>query len=313
MKLRNLDHFDQQLADLSRKENAPADLRIASLECLAGRRKQMGAAALALLTHQLSEQTEPLLRIAAARTLGTSALDAAQLRQLAEHMAGSGTMVIRLLLPAFARSNDVKVGKKFVQALKRSVGAEALSLAELDQALRSYPEEVQALASHLRDKLKARQKQQAAYLAGLTSELGKLTGNADSGRSIFFSRKIGCYGCHRLGTEGGNVGPDLSHIGRFRSRAELLESVVFPSFVIVPEFRSFTLTTRDGKQTTGLIVRESVEALHLRTADLAEVRIAREDIDELTPSTVSLMPDGLEKLMSRQELSDLLEFLVRQQ
>jgi putative heme-binding domain-containing protein len=313
MKLRNLEQFDRQLADLSRKESTPADLRIAALECLAGRRKRMDAVAFALLTHHLSEQTEPLLRISAARTLGTSALDAAQLRQLAGHIPGSGTMVIRLLLPTYARSNDVKVGKELVQALKRSAGAEALSLTELDQALRSYPDEVQALASEVRDKLKARQRQQAAYLARLTSELGKLKGNAEAGRTVFFSRKIGCYGCHRVGTEGGNVGPDLSHIGRFRSQAELLESVVFPSLVVVPEFRSVTLTTKDGKQTTGLIVRESVEAVHLRTADLAELRIAREDIDELAPSTVSLMPDGLEKFMSRQELSDLLEFLRRQQ
>jgi putative heme-binding domain-containing protein len=313
MKLWTLDHCDRQLGELSRKEHAPADLRIAALECLAGRRKQIDAASLALLTHHLSEQTEPLLRIAAARTLGTSALDAVQLRQLAGHLPGSGTMVIRLLLPAFTRSNDVKVGVKLVQGLKRSAGAEALSLPELDQALRSYPDEVQTLASELLDKLKMRQRQQASYLAGLTSELGNLKGNAETGRSVFFSRKIGCYGCHRVGAEGGNVGPDLSHIGRFRSVAELLESMVFPSLVIVPEFRSFTLTTKDGKQTTGLIVRESAEALHLRTADLAEVRIAREDIDELTPSTLSLMPDGMEKLMSRQELSDLLEFLVRQQ
>ncbi len=253
------------------------------------------------------------MRIAAARTLGASLLDAPQLRQLAGHLAGSGTMVLRLLLPAFARSKDAEIGTILVNALKRSAGAEALSLTEFDQAIRGYPDEVQVFASGLRDKLQARQQQQAAYLAALTSELGTLKGDAEAGRLVFFSRKVGCYGCHRAaGGQGGNVGPDLSQIGRFRSRAELLESVVFPTLVIVPEFRSYTIATKDGKQATGLIVRESAEALHLRTADLAEVRIARKDIDELTPSTASLMPDGLEKVMTRQELRDLLEFLIRQ-
>jgi putative heme-binding domain-containing protein len=312
VKLRNLNRFDRQLADLSRAATAPADLRIAALECLSGHRKQMDAGSFALLTQHLAEQTEPLLRVAAARTLGASSLDAAQLRQLTRHVRGSGTMVVRLLLPAFARSKEAVVGKELVQALKRSAGAEALSLSELDQAIRGYPVEVQALAAELRDKLKARQQQQAVYLAGLTSELDNLKGDAAAGRAVFFSRKVGCYGCHRAAGEGGNVGPDLSQIGRFRSRPELLESVVFPSLVIVPEFRSFAVATRDGKQATGLIVREDAEALHLRTADLAELRIARKNVEELTPSTVSLMPDGLEKLMSRQELSDLLEFLGRQ-
>ena len=63
---------------------------------------------------------------------------------------------------------------------------------------------------------------------------------------------------------------------------------------------------------TGLIVRETAESLTLRTAQLAETRIARKDVDELLPCNVSLMPEGLEKTMTRQELRDLLEFLGKQ-
>src|SRR5262249_23176276 len=159
-------------------------------------------------------------------------LDTDQLRILAKHLANSGTLSVRLLLPAYARSQDVDVGKDLAGALKRSPGAEALSLAELDQAFRGFPAEVQALTHGLRDKWKQREKQKAAYLAEVTADLGKLKGNADAGRDVFFSRKVGCYGCHRAAAKGGNVGPDLSHIGRFRSRAELLESVVFPSLII---------------------------------------------------------------------------------
>jgi putative heme-binding domain-containing protein len=61
-----------------------------------------------------------------------------------------------------------------------------------------------------------------------------------------------------------------------------------------------------------MIVRESADAIYLRTSDLAEVRVARAQVEEMTPSQVSLMPEGLEKTMSRQELSDLLEFLYAQ-
>jgi putative heme-binding domain-containing protein len=129
---------------------------------------------------------------------------------------------------------------------------------------------------------------------------------------VFFSRKVGCYGCHRAAGTGGQVGPDLSQIGRFRSRAELLESIVFPSLVIAPEYRSYRISTKSGKLVTGLIVREGADAIHLRTPDLAEVRIARGDLEEMEPSNLSLMPDGLDKILTRQELRDLLEFLAEQ-
>jgi putative heme-binding domain-containing protein len=61
-----------------------------------------------------------------------------------------------------------------------------------------------------------------------------------------------------------------------------------------------------------MIVRETADAIYLRTSDLAEVRVARANVETMTPSQVSLMPEGLEKTMSRQELSDLLEFLYAQ-
>ena len=70
--------------------------------------------------------------------------------------------------------------------------------------------------------------------------------------------------------------------------------------------------TPDGRTTTGMIVRETADAVYLRTAQLAEVRLARKDIEQMAPSKTSIMPEGLEKTMSRQELSDLLEFLYSQ-
>jgi hypothetical protein len=61
-----------------------------------------------------------------------------------------------------------------------------------------------------------------------------------------------------------------------------------------------------------MIARETSDAIYLRTAQLAEVRVARQDVEGMTPSPVSIMPEGLEKTISRQELSDLLEFLYHQ-
>jgi putative heme-binding domain-containing protein len=70
--------------------------------------------------------------------------------------------------------------------------------------------------------------------------------------------------------------------------------------------------TRDGRVATGRVVCDDPDAITLRTADLAEARIVREDVERMAPATTSLMPEGLEKLLTRQELRDLLESLSTQ-
>jgi putative heme-binding domain-containing protein len=312
VKSRNIKDFDGKLLALSRQKKLTADVRIAAFECLADRRSQLDADAFAFLTAHLSEKTEPLLRLSAARSLGSGRLATKQLLQLTEALPGASTMVLRLLLPAYARSHDADVGQGLVAALKRSATAEALTVAELENVLKNYSDDVRQTARPLHDKLAAGQQKQAAYLTALRAELGQMQGSADAGRDVFFSQKAACYVCHRAASKGGNVGPDLSKVGQYRNTAELLESIVFPSLTIAPEFRTYQIVTKDGRSWNGMIVRESSEALFLRTAQLAEIRLARKDVDELAPANVSLMPEGLERTLTRQELRDVLEFLYRQ-
>src|SRR5438309_201259 len=197
----------------------------------------MDAGSFVLLIGHLSEKTEPLLRVAAARTLGASTLNSKQLRELAEHVAGAGPMLVPLLVPAFAKARDAEVGLALVNALKRSPGSEALAPDDFDKLLKSYPTEVKMAAGPLREKLAARQNEQAAYLTQLTLEMLQTQGNAERGRQVFFSKKVACYGCHRASGKGGDVGPDLSQVGRFLNPRDLLEAVVLPSSTIVPQFR----------------------------------------------------------------------------
>jgi putative heme-binding domain-containing protein len=312
IRLRKFARFDKQLANLGTDNSQPVELRIAALECVGAHARSLDAGAFQFLTQQLSDSTPPLLRLSAARALVGAPLSAEQLQKLGRSMKGVSTIVLRALIPAFTRSKEPRIGAALVSALEGSPAAEALSVAELDRALQGYAEEVRQRARSLREKLAERQKGQAAYLARLTTELSHLRGDADAGQEVFLSQKVGCYGCHRAVGRGGDVGPDLSRIGHFRSPAELLESIIFPSLTIAPEYRPMQVTTRAGRTAVGLVIRETADAIHLRTTDLAEVRIARKEIDEMTPSNVSLMPDGLEKLMTRQELRNLLEFLSTQ-
>ena len=312
IKARSLGQFDQQVMKLSKQSALPEELRIAALDCCAGRQRQLDGDSFALLAAHLTEKTEPLLRVAAARALGAASLAAPQLLELAKAIADAGPMLVPLLAPAYAKSRAAEVGLALVDALNRSPGAEALAADDLDKLLKNYPEEVHAAAKGLREKLAVRQQTQAALIAQLTNQLLQNPGNPERGRQVFFSKKVACYSCHRAAGKGGNVGPDLSQVGRYRWPRDLLEAIVFPSSTIIPEYRSYIVATKDSRLVTGMIVRETSDAIYLRTAELAEIRVARKDVDEITPSKVSIMPEGLEKTMTRQELSDLLEFLYQQ-
>ena len=311
IKARSLTGFDAKLEALSKEKTLPAELRIAALDCIA-RQRALSAESFGLLTANLSDKTDPLLRAMAARTLGAATLDTRQLGKLAKHLAGAGPMIVPLTIPVFGKSRDAAVGKALIEALKTAPGTDALAADDLERLLKGFPDEVRRAGQPLLVRLSARQKEQATFLAGLTQELLRTPGNVERGKEVFLSKKAACYACHRAAGKGGNVGPDLSQVGRFRTTRDLLESVVFPSSSIVPEYRQYLITTKRGVATTGMIVRETADAIYLRTSELAEVRIAREEVEEMVPSKVSLMPDGLEKTMSRQELSDLLEFLYNQ-
>jgi putative heme-binding domain-containing protein len=311
IRARNLAQFDAVLAKIAGRDDLAVDLRIAALECLGPRQRTLDAVAFGLLSMQLSTQADPLVRVASARALGAFRPSNRQLVELAAAVAEAGPLTLPLLLPAYSETGDAEVGLALFKSLLKSPGAEALSPDEVHALMKRFPVEVQTIAQPLVAKLAEREREQEVYLTELVNRTVQTPGNPERGREVFFSQKVGCYGCHRIDAKGGAVGPDLSLVGRFRDPRALLEAVVFPSSTIVPEFRSFSIVTRDGKTNTGMIVAETSDALYLRTSQLAEIRISRQDVEEIAPSTISIMPQGLEKTMTDQEFADLLEYLYQ--
>src|SRR5262249_18296326 len=277
---RNLNQFDGALVRLAGRSDWPVELRIAAMECLGPRQRRLDRSWLDLLTSHLSEKVDPLMRVAAARALGSFRPENPHLVQLAAVVSEAGPLTLPLLGPAFSESSDAEVGKALFRGLLKSPGARALSPDEVQALMKRFPAQVQDVARPLVAKLAEREREQEVYLTELVSRTLQSTGNPERGREVFFSQKVGCYGCHRIDAKGGAVGPDLSLVGRFRDPRALLEAVVFPSSTIVPEFRSYSILTRDGKTASGMIVAETTEAIYLRTSQLAEIRLARKDIEE---------------------------------
>jgi putative heme-binding domain-containing protein len=132
-----------------------------------------------------------------------------------------------------------------------------------------------------------------------------LKANAGNGREVF--KKV-CASCHRLEREGVPVGPDLLGI-RNQPKEVILLHILIPEYEILPGFVNYVIETRDGRTLSGIIGSETESKVTLRRALGEEEVVARTNILSLTSTGLSLMPQELEKNMSRQELADLLGFL----
>ena len=124
--------------------------------------------------------------------------------------------------------------------------------------------------------------------------------------SIVYRRE--CINCHKLGQEGHEVGPNLATI-QHRSPQEILIHVLDPNREVSPNFLDYSVRLTDGRVLTGLIAAETDAGLTLRRAESREDTILRSEIDEITSSGKSLMPEGLEQKISQQEMADLIGFL----
>jgi putative heme-binding domain-containing protein len=198
-----------------------------------------------------------------------------------------------------------------VGALLKSAGAlNAIAEGRLDSLLKNYPPSVHEAAKPLVARLVAEKNARSERLKKLESLL-TASGDVGRGRKVFFGKRAACSGCHTMGAEGGHVGPDLTAIGKIRSAHDLLEAIVYPSASFVPGHEVYRVKVGNEIQ-SGVIAEQTPDAIVLVTGPNAELRIRRDQIASMEPSTVSLMPDGLETTLSHDELKDLLAFLRAQ-
>ncbi len=246
-------------------------------------------------------------RTTAADVLARAKLNPEQLNRLAETLRSAGPVEVDRLLAAFEQSNNGPLGLKVLTALSASPALSSLRADSIKAHLAKYPAAVQKQIEALVARINVDAARQKAQLEQLLPTLA--TGDVRRGQLVFHSEKAACYSCHAIGYRGGNVGPDLTRIGSIRSDRDLLEAIVFPSASLVRSFEPIAVATNDGKVFNGLLRGETADELRLATGVNQEARIARREIDEIRPSTISIMPAGLNQQLTHQELADLVAFL----
>jgi putative heme-binding domain-containing protein len=134
--------------------------------------------------------------------------------------------------------------------------------------------------------------------------------NFNNGRAAFNDAQ--CIVCHRIGTQGGSIGPELAGASSKYSIRDILEAIIEPSKVVSDQFLTHTLVKKDGESVSGRITDESAERLVIMSSPLSpdtfeEVRTA--DIVTRIPSKISTMPTGLVNTLTAEEILDLLAYI----
>ena len=138
-----------------------------------------------------------------------------------------------------------------------------------------------------------------------------------NGKTLF--KQMSCMQCHAMNQEGGLFGPDLANVQqkmatRKMTFPDLLESLVMPSKVIEPEYRTQVIIDGDGKAYSGVVTFEDDNIVKLMANPLDEnckvETVAKSEIDEREASKVSIMPQGLLNTMTKDEILDLLAYII---
>ncbi|MGD9633616.1 MAG: PVC-type heme-binding CxxCH protein [Pirellulales bacterium] len=300
--------FMPQLTKISETQSLAAALRLAAISAVVKQSPHLSAELFAFLTDQCANSDVSIDRLAAAQAIGGAQLNSDERAKVLQLVSQAGPLELPALVNVFETGGDEQEGKRLVGALQSSPGLSSISGDRLMKLIAKYPSTVHEAAAPLLAQLSSDAAGQADKLQHLVDALGG--GDPGKGHEVFLSTQAACSTCHRVGAEGGTIGPNLSQIGQIRTKRDLIEAIVFPSASFARGFEPYVVVTTEGKVFNGIIGRETAESIYLRGSDRSETRVARDEIEEMDAGAASIMPKGLDEILSESQLRDLIAFLM---
>ncbi len=210
--------------------------------------------------------------------------------------------------PARERAvNALLAQKNRVPMLLKAIEDGQVETAALDGGARShlYEDPDPAISHKARSLLESSNSDRAKVVASY-HDATTLPGDSGHGKKLFEDH---CAKCHMPRRQGGRVGPDLSGINN-KTKEELVTSILNPSYAIEPRFVNYVITTNDGRMYDGVIANETPGSITLRGgSDEGDQTVLRKNIADIRASSVSLMPEGFEKDLSKKDLADIIAYL----
>jgi putative membrane-bound dehydrogenase-like protein len=288
----------ERAAITSRDAKSSAPERIAALGLLGRGPYALAASAAEDL---LNPQTPPEVQSAMVRALSLHPQPEVADLLLAAWNGYSPSVRREVVEALFARADRLP---RLLDAIEqKKVLSNQLEPLRLEQLRKHTNSDIRKRARHLlaRQATPERQKIVAAYRAAPEQKADPIRGKA-----VF---KKNCTTCHRLENEGFEVGPDLLSALRNKSAEQLLNDILDPSREVDSRYLNYQITTKKGQVFSGLIAADTASSVTLRRGEKAEDTILRDQIEEIQATGKSLMPEGLETQLSKQDVADLIAYL----
>ena len=259
------------------------------------------------LLGQLSAGRAFTQRSNAAKALAVARLTESQLGRLAKQLGSLGAAEATALLPAFGGGRDATLGQVLLTVLGQASWLRGLDDAVLQKATEGFGKTVQGQAMDLLAKARAAPVDQTKRLRKLADRLPG--GDALRGKAVFRGPKAGCSICHSMAYHGGQFGPDLTRIGQVRKKMDLLEAIIFPSASLVRSYETMQVSIGGGDVLAGIIRDQGAGHVSLGISPEKTTRIERGNIRNIEPLNISLMPAGMDQVLTLQQLGDLIAYL----
>jgi putative heme-binding domain-containing protein len=295
------------LREFSDDAKQPLAFRLKAVGASIDRSKPLPAESFELLKRALGDASSSA-RLEAVRALVSAKLASEQVRSLTSVIPTLGPLELRELLKGMRGWMKSENGVALAQALKNSVALASVQESEIRTVCSDAKPEVFAEIEPALKALAADDAARRRMLETLPARVAK-DGRADEGRKLFESGIGACSTCHRVGEVGNLVGPNLSTIGNIRVERDILESILFPSNSLARDYEAHAIETADGQSFIGVVRGSLPDVLVFADAGAQEHRIPHAQITANATLPTSLMPAGLDKALTEQQLLDIVAYL----
>lgn len=262
---------------------------------------------LPLLRERFQRGTNDSIRLAALEGLGRfdDPTVADDVLELYGQLSGN----LRNMARSFLLSRSHSAEKILLAVDQKKIPSTEFSLDQL-RPLKDFKNEKidQLIRKHWGEIAPATAGEKQARISWLNIALSKGEGNPKEGKILF---EKNCAVCHMLFGQGAKIGPDLTTADR-KNRNYLLTHIVDPSLYIRPEYLASKITTTDGRTLVGLVKESSGENIEIvNIVENKEIRtsLAKNLIDEIVPSKISLMPEKLLDSLTDDQVRHLFAYL----
>ena len=304
-----LDSIGPELLALSKSTTAKTSTRIAALNGLYKLQNPKLSAALASLAAKPDKLDSELLTVVASLTAKRDETAAMPLVEAA--LKREEQSVKQSAIATLGTMTNAESSKILADAIQKMIADKYPQTLRLDVIMAAKQRNAASLNDLLSKYNATRNKRDADPLVAANLDV-TMGGDLERGKDVFYNKTAtSCLRCHKIGWDGGNVGPALTDLGAKHDRRYIIEAIANPNKVIAKGYGELKVLTEDGKVVTGVLKEETDDQIVLIDSQGNEIVIDQETVEETKPG-LSSMPTNLHEQLSPVEFRDLVEFLANQ-